>query len=511
MTAMVTVPASLEVIEEAERSGVQEVALVPPHDLDAEAAVLSAVLLDPNALGAVDDFLSPSHFFSEAHRRIFEAAIAVKASGAAVDPTTVGGRLKELGRLAQVGGSGYLASILDSSPALANVRDHAMIVFERWRVRETMQVCDRAGAFGYGVVDAQAYIESVTRRLSELGRQRPGDKAEGNFEVLRRLVRQLHEGARAGADGAKGRGLPTGIKSYDEKTLGLFAGHKTTIVAHPRVGKTALALQIAINVAMLGVAVAFFSTEMTRDDLAIRQLAYLSRVDSKRIQQGMQKPTFSAQEWQRITMAMSEQEDIKYSLHVFDESEPTVDDIRAKTRALHERSIAVDGRPLGLVIVDYVQKLQPSPAVARRPLHEQIRYSTEGLKNLAKELKIPVLELAQAKNNEVDKAKGCRPRPQLGDAAECFQIERSADNVVHLWRPRERDGGHVKLICPKQRGGSDEWELDMKFEREFSRFEDLPYGPMASPSRQYVDRLPEPPPGRFDDDDRDSNPLTEGL
>ena len=509
MTALVHVPASLEAIEEADHSGIQEVALVPPHDLDAEAAVLSAVLLDPRALGALEDFLLPSHFFSEAHRRIYEAALAVKATGAAVDVTTVGGRLKELGRLAQVGGGAYIASILDSSPAVANVRDHAMIVFERWRVRQTMQVCDRSSAFGYGVVDAQAYVESVTRQLSELARPRPGAKVEGNFDVLRRLVRQLHEGARAGAEGVKGRGIPTGIRSIDVHTLGLFAGHKTTIVAPSRVGKTALALQIAIAVAKLGIVVGFWSTEMEREELGVRQLANLARVDSKRIQQAFQQPTLTPEEWRRITMAMSEQEELKYSLHVYDESEPTVDDICAKTKALHEQSVLVEGRPLGLIVVDYVQKLKPAPLVAREKPYTQVKYSTERLKALAKELKIHVIELAQSKSSEVEKAKGCRPRPELGDAAESLYIERSADRVFHLWRPKERDGSHVKAVLVKMRGG-EEGEFDLRFEREFSRFEDLPYGPMASPSRQYIDHLPEPPPGRFDDDDGSST-LTGGL
>lgn len=244
--------------------------------------------------------------------------------------------------------------------------------------------------------------------------------------MLRRLVRQLHEGARGGPEGSKGRGLPIGLRPYDDRTLGLFAGQKTTVVAHPRVGKTALALMAAINVALLGVSVAFFSTDMMRDELGVRQLSYLSRVDSRRIQEAFQKALLSVEEWRRITTAMAEQEQIKYTLHVFEESEPTVDEIRAKCRVLHEQSIAVSGRPLGLVIVDYVQKLRPAPHLQRRPKHEQIAYSTEGLKNLAKELKIPVWELAQSKNNEVDKSKGCRPRPVLGGAAECFQIERSA-------------------------------------------------------------------------------------
>lgn len=492
------VPASLEAIDDGEQSGVRELAIVPPHDLDAEAAVLSAVMLDPAALGRVEDFLLPTHFYSEAHRRIYEAALEVKAAGSPVDEQTVGSRLKERGRLQQVGGMPYIAAVMASSPAVANVRAHAATVFDRWRVRETMLACERASIYGYGVADAQPYIESVAVKINDLARQRLGAPVERTFEVLARLVRQLNEGARAGAEGAKGRGIPTGIRSYDEQTLGLFAGQKTTIIAPPRVGKTAFALQIAINVANAGIGVAFFSTEMTRDELGIRQLAHLASVDSRRIQMAMQRPTFSAEEWQRITLASSQAGDIRPALHVFDDPSQTADDICSKAKALHEQSVVTEGAPLGLVIVDYVQNLRPSPSVERRPQIEQIRYSTIRLKNLAQELKLPVIELAQSKNIEVDKAKGCRPRPQLGEGADCFQIERSANNVVYLWRPRERDGSHVKAVCVKQRGG-EEWELDFRFYKALSRFEDLPHGPMNSPSRQYVEL--EPPAGRFDDDD----------
>jgi replicative DNA helicase len=200
----------------------------------------------------------------------------------------------------------------------------------------------------------------------------------------------------------------------------------------------------------------------------------------------MQRPVLSPEEWQRITLASAEIEDIRPALHVFDEPTQTVDDIAAQTKALAERSVVTDGVPLGLVVVDYVQNLKPPPHLERRPQLEQIRYSTVRLKALAAELKLPVIELAQEKNREVDKAKGCRPRPALGDAADCFQIERSANNVVYLWRPRERDGRHVKAVCVKQRGG-DEWELDFRFAKEIARFDDLPHGPMTSPARQYID------------------------
>lgn len=457
----------------ADQSGAHEVAILPPHDLDAEAAVLSAVLLDTSALSRIEDFLRPEQFYSEAHRRIYEAACGVKAAGAAVDVTTVGAWLKEHGRIGQIGGAAYLSEILDSTPAPANVRDHATIVFERWRVRTAIQTCDRASAYGYGVADAQAYIDSVATRLLELSRMQPGAKAESNFEVLARLIRQIRDGMSDDAGDRDKRGIQTGIKGFDDLTLGLFAGHKTTIVAPPRVGKTALALQIAINVVKQGIAVGFWSTEMDREEMGIRQISHLARVDSMRIAQSFQRPTLSADEWNRITVALSKWKDFEPSLHIFDDQSPTVDDICAQAKALAERSVATDGKPLGLIVVDYVQRLPAAASVKREGPYAQHKYATEKLKWLARELRVPVLELAQSKNSEVDKGKGARPRPKLGDAAECYQIERSADRVIHLWRPRETDGSKVTAVFVKVRGGK-EGEVELDFKGEFSRFEEDP-------------------------------------
>lgn len=491
MSAMVTHQSDTPV---APASGVADVALVPPHDLDAEAAVLSAVMLDPAALQLVVDFLLPEHFYSGAHQRIYEASTAVARDGVKLDVVTVSARLKATGRLMEVGGIPYLGAILDASPIKQNIRAHAEVVFERWRVRQTMLLCERASIYGHGVVDAQGYIDSVIQRLATVARNRPGEKPEANFDVLRRVVRMAYEAARGEAPTTgKAPAITTGIRAYDEHLGGLYAGQKTTIVARPRVGKTAFALQLAVNVAKQGMAVAFFSTEMEREEIADRQLAMLARIDSKRLKQARQKPLLSAEEWNRLMIVVNDEANA-YKLHVFDDPGPSVDDICARAQNLAEQSVAVDGVPLGLVVVDYIQKLTPAPSVAARKKYEQIAYATERLKRLARELKVPVIELAQEKNSEKDRS-GKRSRPEMGDAAESFQIERSADNVVYLYRPSERDGSDVRLACVKQRGG-EEFEEPLFFERAFSHF--TAPGPSAAISRQYIDL--EPPAGRFDDD-----------
>lgn len=439
---------------------------LPPHDDQAERAVISGVLLDPLGLPRVEDLLRAEMFFSEAHSRIFEAAVAVREAGQAVDLTTVHARLGATKRLTQVGGAGYLAEIADASPSLVNIRSHAEVVHERWRTRMAIRAAQRIAAVGYaGASDVQAFLDDGARALVDLARKAPGRRVESNVDTLKRLVREMGNPAA----GSRKRGIPTGIRSYDEATLGLHAGQKTTVVALPRVGKTAFGLQIAMNVAQLGIGVVFFSTELTRDELAERQLAYLSGVDYGRLRKARQEALLTPREWERISQGIGSLQGTKYRLTVYDDPAITVEEISARVTTDADRFMTEHGVPLGLVVVDYVQRLKPSPQFDRgeRPKkHEYVAHATLGLKQLAQRLMIPVIELAQQKNIKSER----RP-PALGDAADCMQIEREADNVVYLHRPNDRDGSYVRALLVKQRAGL-ETELDMHFDGGQSRFEE---------------------------------------
>lgn len=445
---------------------------LPPHDLEAEGAVLSAVILDELALPKLVDFLAPEHFYSEAHRRIFEVCVDLRNLGKAIDAQTVASRLRETGRLAQVGGAGYIAEVLDGSPAVANVRHHAVTVFERWRARQVVRICRSAVAEGYGgTPDVQTFAESAARALGEIARQQPGVKVESNIGTLKRLVREMQSAA-SRASGSQASGVPTGVRAYDEATLGLHPGQKTTLVALPRVGKTAYALQVAMHVARQGFGVIFFSTEMTREELGQRQLSHLSGVDGKRIKQAMQKTTLSSVEWQRLVQGIASLQGMKYTLSIHDDTSITAEEIASRSRLQAEQSMSADGVPLGLIVVDYVQRLKASKHFeARRSVnkYEQVSHATGVLKTLARDLGVPVLELAQQKNGEVDSKSGKRSKPSLGMAAESMQIERDADNVLYLYRPNDRDGRNVKAYLAKQRSG-EEVEFDLEFQAECSRF-----------------------------------------
>lgn len=470
--------------DEGEPEGV-----APAHDLAAEASVLSAVILDPSALPRVADFLEPEMFYSEAHRQIFAAALALREAGTPVDEQTVASRLRETKRLEQVGGVGYLAQVLAASPAVANVRAHAETVHERWRVRAVQALARRCAVAGHEVHDAQAYADALVSSAAAIARRKPGVRVESNIDTLKRIAREMSgEGHVSGAK----RGLPTGIAALDETLLGLSPGQKVTLAAKPGRGKTALGLQIAMNVARQGVGVMYFSTEMSRDELAERQLALLSGVDSRQIRQQRTKPVLDRAAWKRLELGLASLLGIRYRLAIHDDSDVTPEDICARVRAKHDASLAEDGVPLGLVVVDYVQRLAPSPrfdAKRNTQKHEVIGHATKMLKQLAQSLGICVLELAQQKNST--DGKGKETKPALGDVAQCFDVEREADAVLYIWRPTN-DKTAAKIIIAKQRG-ADEDEVDLTFEREFSRFRDPSPTHATSPARQYVE-------GAFDED-----------
>ena len=473
--------------------------MVPPHDLDAEAMVLSSVMLDPAALPAIVDFLWPMHFYAEAHRQIYEAAIRVREAGSPIDVGTVGAKLKDAQRLAQVGGMPYLGHILDVSPNTKHVRAYATIVFEKSRLRSIALLGKRVGIGAYGPIESvQEYADRFARATAEIARQTAGRRVEGNLETLKRLVRQLREASAAKGDlSAKSFGIRTGIHCYDQLTLGLHSGQKTSVVALPGRGKSTFGLQIAMNVAEQKIGVAMFSPEMTREEQGERQLANLANIDSKRIRQAMQRPTLDADEWRRLVMAMDRLEDIKPQITIYDDQEITVEDICAQAKRHAEQSLLLSGVPLGLIVVDHLHRLRPSRVVENKKRHEQLTHATKALATLAKELGVPVMELAQQRKLEIDK-NGKMAKPSLGNGVfECNAVEQEAYNVVYIWRPDDRDRRAVKLLLVKVRGGGHEGEMDVHFEAEFSRFVD-PNAPgqMLSPARQYVDQEP---PGAFDD------------
>src|SRR3954454_820697 len=220
---------------------------VPPHDLDAEAAVLSAVLLERDALDKVLETLKPEQFYSEANRRIYEAAIELSSKGTPIDIVSVVGELRDRERLAQVGGSAYLAQLVDSVPSVAHIETYARMVKEKWRVRQLIATCQKVAAEGYGDVgEVQAFIDGAEQSIYEIARTPESSSVQRIEPIIRAVFEQITELAKRGE---RITGVPTGFERLDAKTAGLHDGELTIVAARPGMGKTSFVLNVAVNVA----------------------------------------------------------------------------------------------------------------------------------------------------------------------------------------------------------------------------------------------------------------------
>lgn len=464
----------------------------PPHDLDAEAAVIAGVLLDPG-LVTTFDYLLPEHFWSGAHQRIYQSILELRSEGEKVDHLTVASRLKARQRLAEVGGIAYLTSIVDAVPVLRNVDAYAAVVFERWRLRRIIEMSERAAHGGYGrVADVQAYLDAYTRDVVTLSRNAPTSKLEPQGAVMRRLVDAMAVTASQRAGVQRGVvGMPTGIRSLDLATLGFEPGHKVTVMAERGRGKTSFAIQVGMHVAGWRgrreplandrVPVIMFSTEMSREEVAIKQLAFAARVDSKRLQLQMAEPTLTLEEWDRVRDALPLL--VQMRMTVNDSGSVTYQDVISLARAASAQSMALDKKPVGMVIVDYVQRLSVPGELRSKREDEQIGAATQAFKNFAKEDGVIVLENAQM--NAPDPKVSKDGRPYEGLASQCKRIEKEANIVLCLWRKKRDDLHSYGLTCTKLRGNS-EFTLDLEFEPEYGTFVDPAYRGFRSAFEDFV-------------------------
>jgi len=457
---------------------------VPPHDLDAEAAVLAAVLLERSALDEVIEILKPEHFYSDAHGRIYEAAQELALAGTPIDIIHVAAWLRDRERLQQVGGAAYLAQLADATPAVAHVASHARVVFEKWRVRQLIATCQKVAAEGYGDFgEPQAFIDSAEQAIYELGHvQRMEGQSTALGDVLREVFQQLEAACERGDVLT---GTPTGYERLDEMTSGMHGGELIIAAGRPGMGKSSLAHAIAINVAeprklpaggvVQGRGVAIFSLEMPRDQFAVRMVCSEARVDLKRMRSGRLEPADFSR--------MAEAGRFLNQLPIKIDDTPAIDvlTLRAKLRRMQAEwnQAARQGQEppqLGLVIIDYLQLMK-----GRGDNREQeIASVSRDLKALAKEFKVPVIALAQL-NRSVETRSVKDKRPILSDLRESGQLEQDADVVIFIHRQEyytpddARWRNLAELIVAKQRNGPTGRVL-VRFTAQCTRFDNLAPG-----------------------------------
>jgi replicative DNA helicase len=464
---------------------------VPPHDLEAEAAVLSAVMVDPLAFDKVNELLRPEQFYSEAHRRMYEACVDLSASGKPVDVVQVATWLRDRDRLAQVGGVAYLTEVLNAAPAVANVAAYAQTIHEKARIRQLILTCQRVVAQGYaGYGEAQKFIDSAEQAVYDIARTRETSSVHTLRDVMQETFRRI---TKATERGARIIGIPTGFDRYDRLTSGLHDGELTIVAARPGMGKTSLVLNVAINVASPqqlegardpnerweepGYGVAVFSLEMPREQIVNRMLCAEARVDVSRVRTGMLTPS----DWSKLTQAAAHLANL--NVWVDDSAALSVLELRSKVRRLQaefDRTDPATGEKkqrLGLVMVDYLQLMKGREYTSSR--EQEISEISRGLKQLAKELALPVIALSQL-NRAVETRGEKSKRPQLSDLRESGAIEQDADNICFIYRDdyynkETADRNVAELIIAKQRNGPTD-TVKVRFESPYTRFDNLADG-----------------------------------
>lgn len=465
---------------------------VPPHDLDAEAAVLSAVLLDAGAFDQAYEVLRAEHFYSDANRRVFEAVLDLQGKGQPVDVVSVASWLRSRERLEQVGGTPYLAQLADATPAVAHVGQHARVVREKYRLRQVIATCQQYAAAGYGDCgDVQEFIDHAEQSIFDIARVPERTAVRPVRDAINRAFDLLAAAARRGEAVT---GVPTGFTRLDRQVAGLHPGDLYIVAGRPGMGKTAFVLNIATNAAQAhrvrvddphapfgeaeveepGYGVAFFSLEMPREQLASRLLATEARVDVSKIRSG----AIGHEDWNKLTDAAARLG--KLPLWLDDTPALGLLDLRAKVRRLKADINRASGdapraQKLGLVVVDYLQLMQGRRDAGNR--EQEISELSRGLKQLAKELEVAVIALSQL-NRSVETRTSKDKRPQLSDLRESGAIEQDADTIIFIYRDEyynkdmTAEPGVAEIIVAKQRNGPT-GTVKVHYEAAFTRFDNL--------------------------------------
>ena len=435
---------------------------VPPQSLEAEMAVLAAMMLDGAAVTTVIELLSPEDFYKPAHEKIARAMFGLFEKGQAVDLVTLSEQLGQSGDLDKVGGEIYLGELLDTTVTAANVEYYANIVREKSVLRSLIKATTQISQEAYeSPSDVSAFLDRSEHLMFEIAEKGPRtgfvaikDLLHDSFEK----IEELYHNKRLIT------GVPSGFLDLDTLTSGFQPSEFVVIGARPSMGKTALTLNIAEHVAIQNrMPVAFFSLEMSKESLVHRLLASEARVDGNRLRTGFLKES----EWPRLTTAAGKLGDA--DLYIDDTAGTTALEIRAKARRL----MVETGNRLALIIIDYMQLIRGHGRQENR--QQEISDISRSLKALAKELKVPVVALSQLKRS-TDVREGVR-RPLLSDLRESGSIEQDADVVIFIHRPEvynltEENEGIAEIIVGKQRNGPIGM-VKLFFHKGFTRFENL--------------------------------------
>jgi replicative DNA helicase len=434
---------------------------VPPHNLEAEESVLGAVMLSAEAANVALEKLKAEDFYKPAHQIIFEAIVKLFDQNQPIDVVSVSNALRRGSQLDRIGGLGYLSGLLDTVPDSSNVGHYAEIVEETSARRRLL----RAGSVVSSIAmrmdrSIDEVLDAAEQEVFRVSEEKVGDGLLAVGPMLKSTLERIEE---LGARGEDVTGLSTGFRDLDGKLAGLHGANLVVIAARPSMGKTALALNMAQNAAENDHPVALFTLEMSREEVVLRLLSAMAGVDSHRLRTGQ----LGQELWQRVAREAARLYQMPF--YVDDSPDLTVTAIRAKCRRLARK------RGLSLVVVDYLQLMQSSGRSENR--QQEIADISLSLKNLARELRVPVIAVSQL-NRALEQRENKRPR--LGDLRESGAIEQDADVVMFIYRdeyynPGGDQPGIAEVNIAKHRSGATGLVM-MNFAAEFTRFRNYTSG-----------------------------------
>ncbi|WP_159888089.1 replicative DNA helicase [Paenibacillus puerhi] len=429
---------------------------VPPQNLEAEQAVLGAILLDGDALVTAMERITDEDFYRGAHKHIFEAMIEIAEANEPVDLITLTARLQDKQQLEEVGGISYLSQLANAVPTAANVDYYAQIVEEKSMLRRLIRAATQIVSNGYaGEDEVGTLLSDAEARIMEISQARSGS----GFIAIRDVLMEVFEKVEM-LFNQKGSttGIKSGFSDLDKMTSGFQRSDLIIVAARPSVGKTAFALNIAQNIGVREKeTVAIFSLEMGAAQLVQRMICAEANVDAGRMRTGFLEPD----DWEKLTMAIGSLSEA--NIYIDDSPSVTVADIRAKCRRLKKE------KGLGMILIDYLQLIHGRGKGDNR--QQEVSEISRTLKQIARELDVPVIALSQLSRGVEQRQD---KRPMMSDLRESGSIEQDADIVAFLYRDDYYDKESekkniIEIIIAKQRNGP-VGTVELAFLKNFNKF-----------------------------------------
>ncbi|MBI4226603.1 replicative DNA helicase [Candidatus Roizmanbacteria bacterium] len=430
---------------------------VPPHDVEAEKSVLGGVLIDSSAINLVAEFLKPEHFYLREHKEIFSSMLTLFEKQKPIDLVTLSDELKSGGILKKIGGNSYLSDLINTVPTSAYIEYYGRIIVSHYVKRKLIELSSRIVEKAFDEKgDTKKLLDEAEVEIFALSQSHLHQDFIELKDILAESFERLEQFMKKGTHL---RGVPTGFRDLDNKLAGMQDSNLLILAARPAIGKTTLSLNIALHVATKEkIPVGFFSLEMSKEELVDRLLVGQADIDAWRLKTGR----LSDEDYKKLTEAMGELSEAP--IYIDDTPGASILEMRTKARKLKvEKNIK-------FIIVDYLQLADSGRRFDNRV--QEVSFISQGLKNLARELKIPVMAISQL--SRAVEQRGSR-KPQLADLRESGAIEQDADVVMFIYYEEEgedlldQNKRLIKLYIAKHRNGPT-GELDLMFRGDRVKF-----------------------------------------